>query len=122
MKNFKQLTPEQEKAISTEIKHMLHAHRDCLRNRKRDTKKITFDCGDGYYGEAFGILRALRTLGYGDFGAINDGKDGNANLKWWFQNLQEQVLQEEHFDSTGECDFCVKRYGKDDAGRTREDL
>lgn len=122
MKKYKQLTTEQEKQIAERVKLLLHASRDCLRNRQINTREVQFIWNDTYCCEAFGVLQALNALEYGHFGAINNGKDGNTNLDWWFENLKQQVLQEEHFDSTHECDFCVQHYGKDGAGRTREDL
>lgn len=83
--------------VEREVKMMLHAHRDCLRNKGVDTTKVRFDCRDGYYGEAFGIMRGLNLMGFGYFGSSNldatnphengGGGVGNTqpehNLKWW---------------------------------------
>ncbi len=114
---YRVLSPRQKLRIELEVKMMLHAHRDCLRNRGRDTTKISFDINDGYYGEAFGIMRALAVLGYGNtFGAINVDKPGN--LKFWFTKLCDQVLAEENFGGNNECDHCLERYRKDGV-RTR---
>lgn len=113
------LTPDQEERIAKSIKMMLHAHRDCLRNRDEDTTKITFDCGDGYYGEAFGILRGLDVLGYGDvYGAVNSPTE-KRNFRWWLSQLEDEVLREEGFagidGSPGDnkCEYCFQHYGKD---------
>lgn len=118
---FRILTPEQVNAIETEVKMMLHASRDCYRNQYKDSKKYRFWAGDGYYGEAAGIFRTLQIFGYGVFGAVNVPKE-RTNLSWWFEQLQNKVLEEEHFGGNGQCDHCLQRYGKDDAGRRREDL
>jgi len=115
--------------IGVAVTLMLHASRDCMRNLKVDTTTIPFDVRDGYYGEAFGIMRALACLNYG---TLTSGSEpyllGNArspsskerDLRAWFRELEQQVLAEEHFGGNNECDFCVDRYGKDGAGRTRK--
>jgi hypothetical protein len=109
--------------IEGEVKALLHAHRDTLRNR-RDTRETRFDCSDGYYGEAFGIMRGLAIMGYGFFGSVNldgvaDSYDGLAsqkehNLRWWFSQLEEEVLEEEGFYTDGRCEYCLENYKKDD--------
>ena len=121
MKKFKKLSEEKWEDIKQEIKMMLHAHRDCLRNQKvYDTTKVPFDVHDGYYGEAFGIIRALHVLWYGDYrGAINTPKN-RENLRWWLSEIEREVLQEENFGGNNECDVCLKRYGKDGAGRRQK--
>ena len=113
--------------VEAEIKALLHAHRDCLRNQDRDTVAISFDCRDGYYGEAFGILRALHLMGYGYFGpsnmdAIKDAyptvynvTQPKQNLKWWFSRLEREVLEEEGFGGDHRCVHCLEKYKKDDA-------
>lgn len=119
------LTDEQHDEIVTEVAMMLHASRDCLRNRKVDTSVVPFDARDGYYGEAFGIMRGLVVLGYGYFGPDCDGKDEiihplrGINVKKWFRQICDEVLREENFGGNNHCDHCVKRYGKDGSGRTR---
>ncbi len=127
---FKTLTDQQMAAIEREVKNMLHASRDCYRNQFRrflggvntnpakDPKTFRFNVADGYYGEAFGILRGLRVLGYGHM----DGRmtDNDHDLKAWMYALEKEVLQEENYGGSGECDHCLKKWGKDDAGRTRE--
>lgn len=109
------LTADTKAKIEAEMVMILHAHRDCLRNRGRDTGGFTFDINDGYYGEAVGIMRALKVLGLGDFGAVN--KPGN--LSSWLSDLERRVLAEENFGGSNECDYCLKRFGKDGAGRKR---
>lgn len=113
---FKKLNSEQEKAIETEVKMMLHAHRDCLRNQGVDTTKIPFDCRDGFFGETFGIMRTLHVLGYGEYGADNVPHKvyPKWNLKWWFSQLEEEVLyREENYKGSNECDHCFEKYRKD---------
>lgn len=105
-----ELTGEKRKAIESEVKMLLHAHRDCLRNQGVDTTKISFDVRDGYYGEAFGVIRALVVLGFEKFGASNI--PGNANS--WMHQLEQEVLAEEGFRGNGRCEYCLKKYGKDD--------
>lgn len=97
--------------IKTEIKMLLHASRDCMRNRKEyDTTKIRFSVNDSYYGEAFGMLRTIQILGCGKFGAVNDPK----TLNFWFAEIEDEVLQEENFNGSHECEHCYNKYGKDD--------
>jgi hypothetical protein len=108
------LTAEQKLAVEAEIKMMLHAHRDCLRNKLEDTTKITFDCRDGYYGEAFGILRGLAVLGYGyTHGPVNIQGEGHRNFKWWLSQLEDEVLKEEGFGGDNRCEYCFQQHGKD---------
>lgn len=109
------LTDELRAKVATEIVALLHAHRDCLRNLGQDTNNVTFDVRDGYYGEAFGILRGLRLLGHANFGACNSA----GTLNYWMAELERQVLTEENYGGTNECDYCLKRWGKDGAGRRR---
>jgi hypothetical protein len=110
---FKKLSDKQRKAVEMEVKLMLHAHRDALRNRWRfdlseiDPKQTCWDIQDGYYGEAFGIMRGLAALGYGH----------SDDLRAWFNMLLSEVAAEENFHGNHECDFCLNYYGKDDAGR-----
>ena len=131
MKKFKTLSPEDKAKIEVEIKFMLHAHRDTLRNlpeKYGDSKKKSFNCNEGFYGEAFGIMRGLEVLGYGYFGSNNlDAiKEGSSecpshNLKWWFDEIQNEVLEEEGFNGNNKCDYCHAVYGKD-ATRTNPDV
>ena len=149
MPHFKKLTEKQVLAISRDVKNLLHCSRDCMRNmyaelerrafdlRKdarisdyesyikhqkdiNDARRASFRVNDGYYGEAFGMMRTLHNLGYGDLYGQYDAHDFH-NLKWWLRTLEEQVLEEEGFrNGTHHCDHCLKRWGKDGAGRTRQ--
>jgi len=119
---MKPLGPRKLKEIKDLIKLLLHASRDCYRNQKRwDTRSIRFDVNDAYYGECFGILRALEVLGYGYLGpnnldAVQHGRGDvpHLNLQWWFSQLQEEVLKEEGWYSDNRCEHCLEKYGKDD--------
>jgi len=110
-----ELDKQQIQAIEAEVKMMLHASRDTMRNRGADTTKYRFDCRCGFYGEAFGILRGLAALGFGRLDQANNRPEGRENLKWWMSELEDQVLKEENYEGTGVCEHCRKRYGKDDA-------
>lgn len=118
---MKTLTPVQITAIELDINMLLHASRDCYRNKGEDATKFQFNVSDTYYAEAYGILRALKTLNYGKFNTPTCPED-RTNLSWWFDQLKKKVLQEENFGGNGECDYCLVHFGKDDAGRTRECL
>lgn len=106
------LTEAEWEAIKQEIKMMLHASRDCLRNQGVDTTIVRFDCRDGYYGEAFGIIRTLHVLGYGDYTGAANRPEIRTNLRWWLREIEEEVLAEEGFGTTNFCSHCFKRYGK----------
>lgn len=116
MKKLKKLTPKIIQAVEANVKLMLAAHRDCLWNRhtspvdpidrptRPDPLKVSYDCGDGYYGEAFGIMRGLEVLGFGfldcvNLDAVQLGKsdEPHHNLNWWFARLQNEILEEEGF-------------------------
>ena len=134
-KRLKKIPETLRDDIAAEAKALLHAHRDCLRNLGKDTAKIAFDVRDGYYGEAFGLMRALQILGYGYFGSSNldahresmsgygpkneDGKyltnitQPHQNLRWWFGVLEREVLNEEGFDKDNRCEYCLGKYRKD---------
>lgn len=136
-KRLKKIPSDLEESISREVKALLHACRDCLRNQgKLDTSKITFAAYDGYYGEAFGMMRTLQIQGYGYFGSDNlnglresegsgaraDGKyitnvtQAVQNLKWWFSRLSNEVLIEEGYaDKSHRCEYCLEKYKKDTA-------
>lgn len=123
-KRFKKLDPKFERAIEEQVKDLLHASRDCLRNQGQNTSKITFNYRNDYYAEAAGILRCLKILGYG-YIALGGQPDKNIpkrNIVWWFDYLQKQVLKEENFGKSNECNFCVRAWGKDGAGRTRQSV
>lgn len=107
--------------LAAEIKMMLHASRDCMRNQFhaqitiRGPNKFGFVCSDGYYSEAFGILRAMHIAGWGEFGAVNVA----GTLDYWFSGLCQEVLKEENFAGSNECDWCLSHYGRDGAGRKK---
>jgi hypothetical protein len=115
----RELSSQEIDAIENEVKVMLHCHRDCLRNRGVDTTRIAFDAREGYYGEAFGIMRALAVLGYGRIDQAVNTPETRRNLKWWFAELERAVLDQENFGGSGICFHCRKRYGKDDATVSR---
>lgn len=102
------LTDDEQAMVNAEIKHMLHASRDALRNRGVDTGHVRFDVNDAYYGEAHGILRAIRLL----CGPSDDDRG-------WLGRLEREVLSEEHFGGNDQCDFCLEHFGRDGAGRVR---
>jgi hypothetical protein len=65
VQRLKKIDSTLKDTVEGEIKAILHACRDCLRNQGRlDTSKVSFSANDGYYGEAFGIMRGLQILGY----------------------------------------------------------
>jgi hypothetical protein len=112
MKKFKRIPDKYKNAIRNEVKLMVAAHRDSLWNRWEtcatpqavDPTKFTVACNEGYYGEAFGVIRALVVLGYGYFGpdnldAVKDNRSDipEHNLKWFFQQIVQEYLDEEGF-------------------------
>lgn len=123
MAKFKKLTDSQRSDVESTVKMLLHAGRDCMRNRKEDTSKYFLDFNNPYYCEAFGIMRGLACLGYGDcMGPSNIPgqwypKDNpHSNLKWWLDQIEKEVMREENWslNSVGDCDYCYERYGKCD--------
>ncbi len=126
-KRLKRLPPALMIDVESEIKAILHAGRDCYRNQGRDTIRMPWDVGNGYYGEAFGIMRALHIQGYGYFGShnlsaiaesprkIHSITQDQQNLNWWFSELCREVLEEEGFDGDHRCEYCLEKYKKDDA-------
>lgn len=121
-KRLKLIPPRLKKKVEGEVKALLHASREVMRIRKQyDTTKIRFCVYDGYYGEAFGIMRGLNILGYGYFGSSNlpgtadrkRGKQDHQNLMWWFDQLEREVLEEEGYGKDNICEYCYSRYGRD---------
>jgi hypothetical protein len=109
---YKELSSRHKTAIINQIKLMLAAHRNYVWNRWSnydDANPIdpvihSVICNEGYYGEAFGIMRGLREVGYGYFGttdksAVEEDKSYTPehNLRWWFHTLQREYLVEEGF-------------------------
>lgn len=115
IKTYKTLTSQLYDDIEREVLLMLHASRDCLRNQGQDTTKIRFDARDGYYGEAYGIMRGLQVLGYGVFGSHNIPNSIHSvwNLNWWFRQLEDLCLDAEGYKGNNQCDHCLEHYGKD---------
>lgn len=128
---FKKMSTQVLDSFKKEVKNMLHANRDCLRNQGKDTRKIRFDVREGYYGEAFGMMRTLNILGYGYFGSTNlnaveehtkahgvkptnvpvDKLIPENNLVWWLDQIANEVLEEEgYFDQSYHCPVCEKKY------------
>lgn len=118
---YKKLSKEDEERIVKDVKMLLHASRDCLRNQGVDTTKVRFDYFDSYYSEAFGVFRCLGNLNYGTIYRADNFPSEKTNFKWWLDQLRNEVLQEENFKTTHECDYCLKHFGKDGAGRNRHD-
>lgn len=102
-----------------EAKMLLHAHRDCMRNLGEDTtvRKFCVEHRCSTYAFEFtGMMRTLRVFGFGNFGAVNDDNDDD---RWPRKRLEDEVLKEENFGGSNECDYCVEHFGKDGAGRRR---
>lgn len=115
------LSSEAKRTVAANVKALLHASRDCMRNQDKDTIRTAWNINDGYYGEAFGIMRSLVMFGNGYFGASNMDAveerrldDPHLNVKWWFSQLEKQVLAEEGFNGDHRCDYCRTKYYKDD--------
>lgn len=135
---FRVISPELAKRVEAEVRMLLHAARDAQRNRDpvEQTCLQWIPAWDGYYGEAFGVMRGLEVAGYGYFGSdnlnalhplelrrhgrrvVNTLAFAIHNLKWWFSEIAGAVRQEENFRGSNECDYCLHHYGKDSAGRT----
>ena len=113
--SYKTLAKKQIKEIEREVKMLLHSSRDSLRTRGDDTTQIAFWVKDDYYAEAFGIMRGLKLLGYGYFGSENipDDFQDHLNLKWWFNRLEQEVLEEENWGDSNLCDYCFEKFGRD---------
>jgi hypothetical protein len=100
--------------IESEIRMLLHASRDAMRNRHENTRKVPFHSSDGYYAEAFGVMRGLQIAGYGYLGTSSQ-TDDIRNLRAWFHRIEQSVLEDEGFDGDNRCEYCFARYGKDDS-------
>lgn len=115
------IPPELKVKLEEEIKRILHAQRDCMRNLHEDTTQHKWCCSPQhacgtYDAETFGILRALQVMGLGQISKSTHHSD---DLSTWREGLMEEVLKEENFGGSNECDFCLKTWGKDGAGRKR---
>ncbi len=111
--------------VIDEVKMLLHASRDGMRNKGMDTKNVSYHIANdgGWHAEAFGVMRCLSLMGYGYFGPVNldglqernGGVQQESNLKWWFSQLEHAVLEEEGFyNKTHRCEHCINKYRKDD--------
>ena len=128
---FKRLPPGRKIAVELQVKLMLAAHRDCLWSRwvscsdskTYDPTQVQSVCNEGYYGEAFGVMRGLMALGYGYFGSdTNDaieedkGMYPEQNLKWWFRQISHEYLAEEgffnHTCTVEKCEALLEKYRK----------
>lgn len=87
---FRRLSPAKKEAIAVEVKRMLKACRQSMQLQGKDIETETFDIRHADYGEAYGILRALAVLGYGEFGAVFVP----GTLNHWLHDLEEEVLKE----------------------------
>jgi hypothetical protein len=123
-RRFRRMPPELIDRIEAEVKAVLHDSRDALRNRREDTTKLPWNANDSWYAEAFGVMRGLALLHYGYTGGpvnldgLRHGKGATQpqqNLKWWFEQLTDEVLAEEGFGKDNKCAYCLKRFGKDGA-------
>jgi hypothetical protein len=130
------LTDDQWVEVAREVKFLLHASRDSLRNRymgfqrdeaefregragppkaESDPRVVRFSCVESHYCEAYGVLRGLAVLGYGTVsGAVNLPEE-RRNFRWWLKKLEDEVLAEEGFGGDGVCEDCMGRYRKDDS-------
>ena len=126
---FKRLPPGRKIAVELQVKLMLAAHRDCLWSRwtsyadgkATDPTQYQSVCNEGYYGEAFGVMRGLQVMGYGYFGsdtmdAIEEDKGiyPEQNLKWWFRQISHEYLAEEgffnHTCTAEKCEALLEKY------------
>lgn len=113
----KRVSLEDLKRIEDEICILLHASRDALRTRGKDTTQMTFDVNDAYYAEAYGLIRALRLLGMAsqDRNVVASLWDerGYLNSEVFFGLAQDRVLEEEGFRRENRCAHCRAAYGRD---------
>lgn len=112
---YRELPAHIKANIEAEIKLLMHAQRDCFRNQGKDATKIgRMSCYDSYYCDCIGIMRCLEIFGYGKFGAINSQPEEPPNLAAWLWRLESEVLEEEGYHTDNRCEWCLKKYGKDD--------
>lgn len=101
---FKSIPKEVLSEFERVVKSQLHGARDTMRIRGIDTRHVPWDINAPEYCQAFGMMLTLQFLGYGYFGSSNlDGSREKAdcipehNLRWWFRELEQQVLIEEGY-------------------------
>lgn len=99
--------------VRARLKQLLHAARDTMRNRGVVTTSQQFSIDVPEYAEAWGYLRLLADLGVGVIAGRLNGEE--MILPDWLREIENEVLAEEHFGTTGRCAYCHDRYGKDDA-------
>lgn len=73
------------------IKLLLAAGLDYCKNTNKG-KEYWFSPLNPYYCEAFGILHGMEIIGLGFF--VPDNIDSDGNLKYWFNELKNQIEQE----------------------------
>lgn len=129
VKKFKSIPDKTRFRVICEVKMMLASHRDCLWSRWEtaaspqtfDPSKVSIVTNDGYYGEAFGIMRGLAAMGAGFMGPdtmdaveLSRSDTPEHNLKWWFRKIQNEYLDEEgFFDKTcspQKCHTLLEKY------------
>ena len=81
--------------LEERIKLLLYAGLDFCVNADKD-EHFWFSPLNSYCSEAFGVMQALEVLEYGYFGSVNVQNDRmreneGINLKWWFEQLKEEV-------------------------------
>jgi len=122
--------------VEDEVRRLLHSSRDMMRRHlssasdsdksKIDPRRVAFLKNEPNFREAHGIMRAMVRLGYCYFGsqekgAIRDGATrmggkkphAKQNARWWFFQLQKQVLREEGCKTNNACAYCMAKYGRD---------
>lgn len=87
--------------VLIEIEMLLkEARRWCRDVQDLDTTSVLTSANSPYYCEAFGIIRGLRLMGHGDFGAVNTnyGHDTvSFNLTRWFGDISYNVAVEDGY-------------------------
>lgn len=127
-KKLKILSLDLKEQVENEVKLMLAAHRSSMWTQWETSKKIDplswrIVVNDGLYGEAFGVMRGLKALGYGYFGsdlsdAVEEGysKTPEHNLAWWFHQIEDSYLLEEGFfdknSSPEKSNYLLRKYQK----------
>lgn len=82
---MKKLNKKQFKLFENSIKDNL---KDAWRfARNKNPQNPVMDVNNPYYCEAYGMLRALAMLNYGELGAINV----EGSLNHWFRELENEV-------------------------------
>jgi len=90
-KKFKKISDKLRIDVETQVKSLLTSSRKYM---KYPPDKITYDVNHGDYAEAFGVMRGLSIMGYGDINfAVNTPED-QSNLRWWFNQMEREVLSE----------------------------